>query len=203
MRHHAFTLVELLTVIGIIGLLAAVLFPIVSQVRATAQRTACTSQLRQVGTALLVYASDYDSTLPLNAHAGRQATWTTSLLAYGLTPALRICPSDPRQAERRASGGTSYVLNEHLTKLDHPRVLAETFLLVEQGPEGREDHIHNRAWRQDPKGLWAAMEQDLGLGRHRSGVLGLCSDGHLAALEESRLRICAAQGVDCLEPEKD
>lgn len=57
-RSSAFTLIELLTVIAIIGILAAILVPTVSKVRATAQKSVCASNLRQVGIAMLAYTMD-------------------------------------------------------------------------------------------------------------------------------------------------
>ncbi|MES2464060.1 MAG: DUF1559 domain-containing protein [Armatimonadota bacterium] len=64
-RTSAFTLIELLVVIAIIAILAAILFPVFAQAREKARQTACVSNLKQVGTGLMMYAQDYDETLPV------------------------------------------------------------------------------------------------------------------------------------------
>jgi len=59
-----FTLIELLTVIAIIGILAAIIIPTVGKVRETAQRAVASSNLRQIGQASLIFASDNNDRLP-------------------------------------------------------------------------------------------------------------------------------------------
>src|SRR5512141_1862907 len=64
-RRSAFTLIELLVVIAIIAILAAILFPVFAQAREKARSASCASNLRQMGTALMLYVQDHDETYPI------------------------------------------------------------------------------------------------------------------------------------------
>ena len=59
-RTRAFTLVELLVVIAIIAILIALLIPAAMSVRATARKTQCASNIRQIGLAISIYHSNHD-----------------------------------------------------------------------------------------------------------------------------------------------
>ena len=64
MQKRGFTLIELLVVIAIIAILAAILFPVFAQAREKARQTVCLSNLRQIGSAMVLYLQDYDERLP-------------------------------------------------------------------------------------------------------------------------------------------
>ena len=63
-RKRGFTLVELLTVIAIIAILASLLFPVFARAKAAAKKTQCISNLRQIGDSISLYMSDYDGIFP-------------------------------------------------------------------------------------------------------------------------------------------
>lgn len=63
-RFRNFTLIELLVVIAIITILAAMLLPSLNQARTRAKSTACLSQHKQFGTALAMYAADFQDDIP-------------------------------------------------------------------------------------------------------------------------------------------
>ncbi|MGQ9525573.1 MAG: DUF1559 family PulG-like putative transporter [Armatimonadota bacterium] len=59
-----FTLVELITVIAVIAVLAGILLPVLASARASARNSVCTSNLHQLGVAFQAYVQDYDDLLP-------------------------------------------------------------------------------------------------------------------------------------------
>lgn len=87
-RSKGFTLIELLVVIAIIAILAAILFPVFAQARAKARAISCMSNLKQIGTASMMYIQDYDETFPggWGGSEGGQndgvLIWRISMLPY-------------------------------------------------------------------------------------------------------------------------
>ncbi len=104
-RTWAFTLIELLVVVAIIAILMALLLPVLGTVRANARTTLCTNHLRQLGQALIMYASDNREYLPYPTEtaAGQKQCWYHAIDPY----LLRLLP--PSAAGAR---------NLHLVKQD-------------------------------------------------------------------------------------
>lgn len=92
----AFTLIELLTVIAIIGILAAILIPTVGAVRKRALKSQCASNLHQLGMALNLYVNDNRQFLPDGTVDNANLQWLSTrhrdaLLSYGMTFEMLYC----------------------------------------------------------------------------------------------------------------
>lgn len=125
-RHtaRAFTLIELLTVIAIIGVLAAIIIPVVGNGRASAQKAECLSNLRQIGLSLRLYAGDRANRLPcvfgVNPGVTGDSDWSAALAPYltprsnGLPNGVFVCPSadfadaPPGEIHRTYSAGGAF-----------------------------------------------------------------------------------------------
>ena len=100
----AFTLIELLVVIAIIAILAAILFPVLSRSSEQARKIACASNMKQLALSVLMYASEYDQTLPpYSLGAGYQGIegyggadgprWADMIYPYVRNLQIYACPS--------------------------------------------------------------------------------------------------------------
>lgn len=69
-RRHAFTLVELLVVVGIIGLLVGILLPVLGRAREASRRASCLSSLRQVGLIVQAYGANNEGRVPIGYRSG-------------------------------------------------------------------------------------------------------------------------------------
>jgi prepilin-type N-terminal cleavage/methylation domain-containing protein len=85
-RPHGFTLIETLVVIAIISVLAGLLFPVFASARASARRTNCISNLRQLGLGLQMYKQDWGE-FPL--------VLSDINSVYVRDPRVFVCPNDP------------------------------------------------------------------------------------------------------------
>jgi prepilin-type processing-associated H-X9-DG protein/prepilin-type N-terminal cleavage/methylation domain-containing protein len=191
---RAFTLVELLVVLTIIGLLILLIVPATARAMQKAQAARCVSQLRQLGAATLFYVNDHDGVFPRSQHsafAHRELPWARALAPTlgSSTSAWRTllsgvyhCPGDTRAAM------LSYGLNVYfelgpdddyegkpqtwrrLAKVAHA---ATTILFAEN--DGSADHIMPNYW------VSAGDATDVAGARHAGKAHYLFVDGHVAA----------------------
>jgi len=198
MSHHdprrqgaGFTLVELLVVIAVVAILAAILFPVFTQAREKARGIACLSNCRQIGIALALYTQDHDENLPLNNHSGVRVGWLVTVQPYIKTPLLYRCPSDgstnwsiplPGQRAVRLS---SYATNSYLTPSGGFHSLAaivrpaECVYLAELADNRTGDHIHPSRWpRPGFTGATIDPLSEVATRRHQGGATYVFVDGH-------------------------
>lgn len=185
-----FTLIELLTVMAILGILAAILIPAIGHARMLAHRSTCASNMRQIGTALHLYAVDNHGYLPQTTHSLSHEfdrTWIFALAPYvDNVDEIRICPADPYSEERLASDGTSYIMNDLVfdardtsdplspgrylhNNIDRMRDPSRTLLAfigsANRGFAVTNDHTHAGQWANN----WSRLLLDITPDRHRTG----------------------------------
>jgi prepilin-type processing-associated H-X9-DG protein/prepilin-type N-terminal cleavage/methylation domain-containing protein len=97
----AFTLVELLVVLGILAALAAVVLPVTGRAREAGRRTVCQSNLRQIGLAIQQYVQDNDGTYPLQMSVRDDGgvptafSWQQAISPYVRNRQVFHCPGQP------------------------------------------------------------------------------------------------------------
>ena len=120
-KISAFTLIELLVVIAIIAILAAILFPVFARARENARRSACQSNLKQIGLGFAQYTQDYDETLPVGVDSSPGsfwgASWVGRLQPYIKSGQIFTCPSDTTSVAGAPAGSVaiSYNYNRSIT----------------------------------------------------------------------------------------
>jgi prepilin-type N-terminal cleavage/methylation domain-containing protein/prepilin-type processing-associated H-X9-DG protein len=127
-NKNGFTLIELLVVVAIIGLLAALLFPVFARARENARRASCQSNLKQIGLAMHQYSQDYDDRYPAYVLGCPNSTCTAPYGTFGLPwdlaiepyvgtqvtagnkSGLFLCPSDGLPPDNVADARRSYAM---------------------------------------------------------------------------------------------
>jgi general secretion pathway protein G len=208
-KKRAFTLVEILAVIAIVGILAAVLLPAYGRMQQNAGATRCASNLRQISTYINQFAADNNGCLPIAKVTGGKL-WYQELTPYFKfldVPTVNqsdiktfVCPQSnfPQRSDRNAMG-LSYGMNlnfdvdkQHRT-LTMTRPLSKIILLTERwasklpDPEGRRGGA-DANWSVDPPYRNAPNTSGVSSLRVKHGNSSnyLFLDGHIERLEPAQ-----------------
>lgn len=190
--RRAFTLVELLTVIAVLGVLAGLLVPVLGAVRSKARSTECVSNLRQVGVATWLYIRDQKDRLPSISHdrdeSGRSLSWTQTLAAYLGSDFIGRCPARPDHIAPVTYGWNDWLTDPNTGRglpLSACRQPSATFLLGELTDTGLAEHLHLRG---AARGVTPAyFRTQVGTTVHGSASNYLFVDGHVATLSPSEV----------------
>lgn len=115
-RRSGFTLIELLVVIAIIAILAAILFPVFARAKEAAGKSACLNNLKQLGTAQLLYRDAYNDRMPLHISwagslgGGGQGDFSSYYILLSKYTKTRngsfVCPQTYTKELPKAANGT-------------------------------------------------------------------------------------------------
>ena len=202
-RRGGLTLIELLCVVGIIALLAGVLYPVVRVVKANARASACVSNLHQLHIALEAYLQDNDEFFPVayKLHAdGTVYSWREAAWPYIRNHGVLRCPeaSDSRERELPPWARAHYAMNAWLSDPDlsefggyqgrqvqHAQV-ADPSKTIELADAGYSNHPCALDW--DHFG-WIDIQEQAVPGARHFGQTNFCFvDGHVSRLPEAATR---------------
>lgn len=183
---NAFTLIELLVVVTVIGILAALLFPVFARAREKARTSGCQANLKQIGSALQMYRDDYDGVLPMTLTGS--ISWHWQLYPYVRNSQIFTCPSRPQwyinpNAKHWWTGGYSW--NREVSALHDSAI---------EDPSGTLVVIDSWTANTYAIGIdYAEFDRrrsDEDLRRHSDGLNALYYDGHVKWRQTDSITHC-------------
>jgi prepilin-type N-terminal cleavage/methylation domain-containing protein/prepilin-type processing-associated H-X9-DG protein len=191
---HAFTLIELLAVLAIVGVLTTLAYAGVGAVIGKGHTTRCLANMRQVGTAIQMFGIENGGRLPSVEH-GQQVSWTNTLAAYLGTNFISRCPAlREYPSQMQVTYGWNDMLVEtntyegiQLSRVTQP---SATMVLAEKQPGGNLwDHFHfGISLHSRGRISMAAFEGGVNTTAHGSKANYLFLDGHVESLAPGDVR---------------
>lgn len=223
-KRQGVTVVELLVVISIIGVLAALLLPAIQAARASARAATCKNHLRQIGLGVLQYCDRNRGQFPEWVHSKTGESWIDSLADYSEhVDETRICPNDKYPDLRLSYRSTSYVFNDYLAADDVPgsvrninklQATSRTIVVFEGANEpepkpdsdpAKRDHAHASQWFSQFNRDWglveSAVKADLQVDRHAATANYLFVDGHVEVIAAAQISEWISTNTDFAKPE--
>jgi prepilin-type N-terminal cleavage/methylation domain-containing protein/prepilin-type processing-associated H-X9-DG protein len=206
-----FSLVELLVGVVIGGLLVGLAVPAVQGALVRGRQSVCSSNLRQIGQGITLYAQEQNGALPSTTCLGGES-WIVSLQPYlgENFDRVRICPVDPKRNERLKYKGTSYLINDQVDVAYNSKGVAvpgslSSLLRMDQGSKRillfiaadtkstgpTEDHVHSGSL-----GKWSSLlseiKPDAYLGNPKDRTKGsanyLFADAHVQSISALEIK---------------
>jgi prepilin-type processing-associated H-X9-DG protein len=190
MKKRAFTSLELLIALGVVGVLAAILWPIFVRHRDSNLASSCGSNLNTIGMAFVQYAQDYDEHFPrVTSAKAPPFGWADALLPYVKSAQIFQCPKEGdlnSGTDATKSGYTDFWMNSNASgmALKYFKAPAET-VLCGDGNDGV-DITDARYHRNSLPQTWR-NDQNSPPFRHLGYANYLFADGHYYGLEVEKI----------------
>ena len=180
MRRSGFTLTEILVVVAIVTIIAAISFSVLGSAKNQAKKSVCIGNLHQIGTAAAMYQSDNDGFLPAT-NPRTDAVFTAKGISflpdplgpYGASMDIYHCPSSTMRARRGYEQLTDYLFRFVLNIDSRAGASAGDYIVAPQGSSviawdwnhtDGSDYIGG-------KGSWLVLKADTSVGKVKANAL--------------------------------
>ena len=199
-KRGGFTWVEMLVLLVIIGVLAAIFYPAFNKGGGPSPRVSCAVNLKQIGNAFMQYAQEYDERFPpakisdekklvSDDKAAKPFGWADAIFVYAQHNDVYHCPSEKKTAavtDPTQSGYTDYWFNTNLSKLNLGKLNTPTrTIMLGDGNDGSENTDARYSLNALPQSWRDADESPAR--RHVDMACYAFADGHVKSFRPQQI----------------